>query len=579
MYLWRVSLLAIWLACGGALLAQSPRPVGTGVSRPSAPAQGVQPYVTRSPLLKIPLDLRDSVGNETVSVQVFFSVDMGQTWRKYKLVEVTPGQRQLLEFRPPQDGEYWLTAIRLEDTRAPDFSLAHLTPQKRFIFDTRPPKLVLTPEAAPNGEVLVAWQATDDQLDPATFRLEYQVGGSESDWLPLDVDPRDITAIDHGFEGRTRFQPPAFARLVTIRAEVRDQAKNLTPVQRVIALSPTGSGPVNAGNGVKAMAPIHPEALAAKPPADFTPRKPKTEIGDEPTPAPSPAAAARNSIAQQRRGGGTFGEVPDLESQGPGRLASLPREPDEVGPISREDSPAPASDSFANSPPPDADPYADKPRLINKKRFNLDYDVEAVGVAGVADVELWGTSDRGQTWMKWGADPDLKSPLEVDVSNEAVYGFRIVVVSRNGLTSPPPKTGDPADVWVQVDSTSPECRLTSVTYGQGEDAGKLDIRWEAADANLGGRPVTLLMSDRPDAGYSVIAAGLPNNGQYLWPYDPRAPQQIFLRLEVRDEAGNLGFHQLDEPIRVEGLTPKGRIRSVAPVETGKRSPFRANLFK
>jgi hypothetical protein len=142
-----------------------------------------------------------------------------------------------------------------------------------------------------------------------------------------------------------------------------------------------------------------------------------------------------------------------------------------------------------------------------------------------------------------------------------------------------PKAGDPADVWVQVDATPPQCRFTTVTYGQDEHAGKLDIRWEAADPNLGERPVTILMSDRPDSGYSVVAAGLPNTGQYFWPYDPRSPQQIYLRLEVRDEAGNVGFYQIPEPIRVEGLTPKGRIRSVTPVEMGQRSPFRAKLFK
>ena len=159
------------------------------------------------------------------------------------------------------------------------------------------------------------------------------------------------------------------------------------------------------------------------------------------------------------------------------------------------------------------------------------------------------------------------------------HGFRIVVVGRNGLTSTRPKLGDPADVWVQIDTTPPECRINSVTYGQGEDAGKLDIRWQAADAQLAQRAVTLLMSDRADGGWSVIAAGLPNTGQYLWPYDPRAPQQIYLRLEVRDEAGNAGVHQTAEPIRVEGLTPKGRIRNVAPVETGARSPFRTPLFK
>ena len=57
-----------------------------------------------------------------------------------------------------------------------------------------------------------------------------------------------------------------------------------------------------------------------------------------------------------------------------------------------------------------------------------------------------------------------------------------------------------------------------------------------------------------------MAAGLPNTGQYFWEYDPRSPRQIYLRLEVRDDAGNIAIDQLTEPIKVEGLEPKGQIR-------------------
>jgi hypothetical protein len=58
---------------------------------------------------------------------------------------------------------------------------------------------------------------------------------------------------------------------------------------------------------------------------------------------------------------------------------------------------------------------------------------------------------------------------------------------------------------------------------------------------------------------------LPNTGQYFWEYDPRSPRQIFLRLEARDEAGNIGIDQLKEPIKVEGLEPKGQIRGFSPL--------------
>jgi hypothetical protein len=250
---------------------------------------------------------------------------------------------------------------------------------------------------------------------------------------------------------------------------------------------------------------------------------------------------------------------------------------EEVGP-GPEIMPAPRpTEPLLDTEPIDA-PLGQRPRLTNSRRFSLDYDVESVGPEGVSDVELWGTSDGGSSWAKWGADPDRVSPFDVEVNGEAIYGFRIVIVGKSGLATSAPKAGDAADIWVGIDTTRPQSRLTGAAYGQGEAAGKLDIRWEAGDANLGPRPITLAIGDRPDGPFTPIAAGLPNTGQYFWEFDPRSPRQIYLRLEVRDEAGNVAIDQLTEPIRVEGLEPKGRIRGFNPAADPPRGAFRSPLF-
>jgi len=223
-------------------------------------------------------------------------------------------------------------------------------------------------------------------------------------------------------------------------------------------------------------------------------------------------------------------------------------------------------------------PTADRPRLTNTRRFSLDYDIQSVGPEGVSAVELWGTNDGGRTWAKWGVDPDNTSPFDVEVNHEAVYGFRIVVVGKNGLATSTPQPGDAADIWVGVDLTRPQAKLTGAAYGQGEAAGKLDITWQAGDPNLSSRPITLSIGDRPDGRFSPIATAIPNTGHFLWEYDPRIPRQIYLRLEVRDDAGNVGIDQLTEPIKVEGLEPKAQIRGITPVPAG-RGAFRAPLFR
>jgi hypothetical protein len=99
-------------------------------------------------------------------------------------------------------------------------------------------------------------------------------------------------------------------------------------------------------------------------------------------------------------------------------------------------------------------------------------------------------------------------------------------------------------------------------YGEGPHAGEMDIRWQADDDWLVERPVALLFSESPGGPWSTIATGLPNTGQYYWAIEPRIPEKIYLRIEVRDEAGNLGEFQLSEPVSTTGLVPKARIRGI-----------------
>mgnify|MGYP007089163654 CR=1 FL=1 len=181
--------------------------------------------------------------------------------------------------------------------------------------------------------------------------------------------------------------------------------------------------------------------------------------------------------------------------------------------------------------------------------------------------------------MKWGSDPDRVTPFEVEVSNEATYGFRIVIVGRNGLASNTPQAGDAADIWVGVDQAKPQARLTGATIAGGEQAGKLEIRWNAHDDHFSSRPITLAISDRATGPFTPIAAGLPNTGNYFWEFDPRIRRQLFIRLEAQDEAGNLTVDQLTDPILIEGLAPRGRIRDLAPQPAGQPQAFRTPLFR
>ncbi|QDS96201.1 hypothetical protein FF011L_50090 [Roseimaritima multifibrata] len=206
-------------------------------------------------------------------------------------------------------------------------------------------------------------------------------------------------------------------------------------------------------------------------------------------------------------------------------------------------------------------------RQSDTRTFSLDYEVESIGRQGVETVELWATKDVGRSWTRWDADPDGQSPFDIITGGDGVYGFRIVVIGRNGLASPRPQAGEDADIFVLVDTTKPTVRITGARYGEQDDTGKLLITYQCEDSqnNLARRPVTLKFSETPQGPWTTIATGLENDGFYAWPADPELPSKIYLRVEATDRAENVGHDTLDQPIAVEGLAPRARIRGFQPV--------------
>ncbi len=155
----------------------------------------------------------------------------------------------------------------------------------------------------------------------------------------------------------------------------------------------------------------------------------------------------------------------------------------------------------------------------------MDYEVDAVGNSGVAKVELWGTRDGGRHWQRFGQDDDNRSPIVATVVAEGLYGFRVVVESGNGLASETPRDGDLPEVWINVDLTKPTARITATDVAH--EQGEVTIRWEAGDAALEPRPISLWFSDQPQGPWTPIASGLENTGSFVWRLDNHVPRAGF----------------------------------------------------
>jgi len=207
-----------------------------------------------------------------------------------------------------------------------------------------------------------------------------------------------------------------------------------------------------------------------------------------------------------------------------------------------------------------------KPLFSNSKAFSLDYNVDNDPDAPVSSVELWGSADQGQTWQLWGQDPDRQSPFDIEVETEGLFGFRMVIVGSNGLASNRPRNGENAEAWIHVDVERPRVKILSALYGRGNESGKMVIEYQADDDFFPERPISLLYSQTPNGPWTSIATGARNNGRYVWSADPSLPPTIYLKIEANDSAGNVGVNQLDLPIDVEGLAPRGRIQGFRPIK-------------
>jgi len=217
-------------------------------------------------------------------------------------------------------------------------------------------------------------------------------------------------------------------------------------------------------------------------------------------------------------------------------------------------------------------PPGERPRMVNSRSFELEYEVDSVGPSGIGRVELWGTRDGGQVWRSFAVDNDTRSPMLVEVPEEGMYGFRVVVSNGMGFGGKPPKAGDQPDLWIGVDLTKPSANIVSAQQGVDDEAGRLIITWQADDKMLAARPISLSFSQSRTGPWLPIASGLENTGRYAWQIDNRTPPQIYLRLEVRDEAGNVGIYDTPEEVSIDQSQPTARVRDVRPVgQTDARS--------
>ena len=564
-----VAAIALSVSSTSPSVAQSVRAVGTN-----------DDAVVHWPRLDfvIPFNV-DVTGQAPSEIQLEFSENGGKSWSLYSSGDVRTKQ---FHFQAKVDGEY---QFRLKTLDSQGRRFDNPGEPLRVVVDTTKPEAKLMVDIDQRGVMQAEFEIADAALDPSSIQLAYQTE-TMSQWreIPVESSPGRSPS---GWMGSGSWSIPSGTRQLVVRLTARDKAGNPIEITRLPQLprSASANGSLQMASGKTQDARNASRSAATAPIGSGLPELPldsfpKVEVlggtrleNTDRAAAPENQLATRSDPRTNKLPVRTLSdeEYEQLKSKNP---ISLTTKRTERSLLLQEDiipSAAPSAsleiEPKATRIPGQSTFHRDIKRLYsNSKAFSLDYNIDNDPDAPISVVELWGTSDEGQTWQMWGQDPDRASPFDIEVETEGLFGFRMVIVGTNGLASNRPRNGDNADAWIHVDIEPPQAKIVSALYGKGKESGSMIIEYSANDEFFPDRPITLSYSQTPTGPWSTIASGVRNNGRYVWPADPSLPTSIYLRIEAYDAAGNVCVNQLNLPIDVEGIAPRGRIQGFRPIK-------------
>lgn len=485
------------------------------------------------------------------------SQDRGGVWQP---VDRKPPTAQKFVYHAPADGSYWFIVQEVDHNgRTIPERPERAKPSMAVIVDTIKPQVKVTAERLPSGAVRVHWRASDECPDPRSLRLEYHTSAHKEDqWssvLPSPVLEGD-KEFDPGKDGRTGE--------VRVRVRMKDQAGNVG--EGIFLLDATLESAKQFVSG-----------MAEKTPFSVIPA------------ARSDPSGQPNQLTSQQRGRPPLDPSPQ-GTTGPSAVPSSLSRPD-LSPAVPPPGPAPvggslpvASSSDRMPPPSGGSPAAPPPglpalKIVQAREVRLDFTVRKVGPSGLGAADVYVTLDKGATWKKMPGDVPISLPKSADLhgpdpvpgsvsvqlpAEATIYGFIVAVKSKAGLALPPPKPGAPPQALVELDTTAPKAQMFK-PQPDASQPNTLILAWSAVDRNLADKPVTLEWSEQKDGTWNKISdEPLANSGQYPWRLPDHLPPRVFLRLTVRDVAGNEARAQTDKPELIDLSVPETTIIGVAP---------------
>ena len=529
------------------VLAQAPQ-----LSPLVAPAP-TNKIFTRNTQFKLPVQVDDAIRVKIVELKMFVRGPAG-TWSCQETASPTATS---FSFKADRDGEYWFTFVTVDRAgKLNPPSLDTDPPHRVVVVDTVPPQIRVEPLTVANRDTFLQVFLTDPNPEPTSIRMSYLSGNGT--WQPLELVQPDKPGI---------FRVPSANVLQgRVRVTASDRAGNVAT--RDIDLRNSSSNE----NSTPPLIPIPAEPL----PSDLVkkidaPRPPllTEKSSEEPEIRPITSAARPKTIESEAM------KIPDLA----GPDLKLPP-PDQLILLTPPTKPNPLPEAILKEPVPSKFPAPEiKPltpvsaveeipaspestSYINTTKCILNYVLENIDANTPTKMEFWATNDGGRNWAKLIDSSEGRSPAQLQLPGEGLYG--IAIRSNNNGQAPTP--GDKPDCWVEVDTSKPFVNLIDPTIGKDADAGTLLILWSAHDKNLKEDSINVWYATRADGPWLPVLQNHKNEGVYRWIMPNGLGAQIYLRMEATDRGGNVGRTELRKPVQLEVQQPKARVISVAPAK-------------
>ena len=563
------------LACGLLIITGDANAQGQPLlPGPSSPATAnlPEPIYTSRKAFRIPYqyDPQEIARLGSQEVRLYVSQTRGQNWQAAQKVNPQIGR---FDFQATTDGEYWFAVQTVDRNNQLHPGGSVFQPGLIVVVDTTKPSLKIDLKQAEPGRVALQWSIEDVSVDTASIFLEFTQTGM-TDWQQIPIKPSK--------SGQTSWAIPS-GGLVAVRGRAKDSAGNEAQSQYQIDISPTGSQPIAPSTPPPGIPDFNaPIASQQNPLLSQTPRQFGTPSGSQhpaatapgsnpmlgalpPRASSPPNSYASNSTiplpggspAQPLPSGSPFG--PTVNGTGSG---GFPAPGGNIPGWQQKNVSAIPGTVNTSQIPAYQPPVAVGHRTVKSRQFNIDYRIDDIGPSGVSTIELFVSQDNGDKWYRYGRDEDQRSPFEVEVPSDGVYGFAMRVVSGAGLTDPAPQPGERPEISIVVDSSPPIVNLLPLQQGTGADTNRILITWKATDQKMADRPIALSYAANPDGPWQQISDWLPNTGQYIWNVGKGIPPRLYVRVVARDAAGNLARVDTPQPVLVDLAKPTARIVDV-----------------